>query len=156
MGLLRAATEWLIERNESKLNKKKTDDFDLLYRNNLAKVCSQAEIERIKVLYDEWRKLGDKFRANELKPPSSRDINRMIQLDLFLHNNLNTVNPRGLEEALWSLENQGRKSLEKRMQTIERQRDMALEKGADAERLKAEKSTRPERPVVPKDKGKVR
>jgi len=81
--------DWLRDRNEAKikaLNKNWLEaDFDLLYRNNLAKGCNEEEIERIKANFIEWTELRNELRANGLTPPSPEKTKRIIELELFFN-----------------------------------------------------------------------
>lgn len=81
--------DWLRDRNEAKikaLNKNWLEaDFDLLYRNNLAKGCNEEEIERIKADFIEWTELRNELRANGLTPPSPEKTKRIIELELFFN-----------------------------------------------------------------------
>ncbi|MGI6587355.1 MAG: hypothetical protein ACOX2N_00935 [Peptococcia bacterium] len=118
MGLYDKVIKRLEGWSESNLNKAKIDDFDLLYRDNLEKKCNIEEIERIKAVYMEWRKLGDKLRTNELTPPTPEETQRIIELELFLNNLNKIVNSGQLNEKLRDLEQDRRTSISDRMRTI--------------------------------------
>lgn len=114
--------DWLENRNKSKikaLNKNWLEaDFDLLYRDNLEKMCNVGEIERIKALYIEWKELGNEIGVNELTSPSPEKIKRVIKLELFLNNINEIVSSGRLNEELRTLEQGSRTSLRKRERMI--------------------------------------